>query len=404
MLFKIAFRNIFRQKRRSVLTILTMFGGFTLAAMSFGWSDGTYSYIIEMFTRDRLGHIQIHRKGYLDRPTLYKTLDNYEAMGKMVAGTEGVLYWAPRLYSAGLVSVGDKSAGMRIYGIDPSREVAATRFDKKITAGRSLSDQANHEAVIGTGLARLLKASINDELVIMSQAADGSIANDLYTITGLMSSGDKITDQTALYLHLKDAQELLVLEGRVHEIAIVAEDLSEVVDLAEVIGTEINDPQVVVEPWQVFAKSFYNAMRADQQGTWIMLFVIMLVVTVGVLNTVLMTVLERTREYGVLRAVGTSPTQILRLVIIEVFIMAVIGIIIGCGLSYLVNYLLSIEGVALPTAFTYGGMEYDRMYTEINARSFYIPAITVMVSSLFVSIFPAIKAARIEPARAMRVR
>ncbi|MCK4572771.1 MAG: FtsX-like permease family protein, partial [candidate division Zixibacteria bacterium] len=153
-----------------------------------------------------------------------------------------------------------------------------------------------------------------------------------------------------------------------------------------------------------FARAFYQAMKADQQGTWIMLLLIMLVVAVGVLNTVLMTVLERTREFGVLRAVGTAPSQIIRLVIFEITVMAVIGIILGCGASYLVNYWLSIEGVALPTAFTYGGMEYDRMFTEINARSFYIPALTVLFSAMLVSIFPAIKAARIAPARAMRIR
>ncbi len=404
MLLKIAFRNIFRQKRRSLLTVLTMFGGFTLASISIAWSDGTYSNVIEMFTRDRLGHIQVHHEGYLERPSLYKTINDCNSVGKQIASVEGVEHWTPRIFSSGLASASVKSAGVQIIGIDPEREKAATNFDKKIVEGRPLSKAPQHEVVLGQGLAEILKAMPGDSVVIVSQGADGSIANDLYLVAGLLESGDKVTDQTAFYLHLADVQELLVLENRVHEIAIIVSDLDDVADLAAAIQDKLTPSSLIVEPWQVFAKSFYHAMKADQEGTWIMLFLVMLVVSVGVLNTVLMTVLERTREFGVLRAVGTSGTQIIRMVIFEITIMAILGVIIGCGLAYAVNYWLSIEGVLLPTAFTYGGMEYDRMYTEINARSFYIPAITVMLSAIFVSIFPGLKAARIAPARAMRIK
>ncbi len=402
LLVKIAFRNIFRQKRRTLLTVLTMFGGFTLAAVTIAWSDGTYSYIIDMFTRNQLGHIQIHRDGYLDRPALYKTIDQYETVAKLVENVPGVDFWAPRLFSAGLISVGDKSGGARIIGIDPQRERNATRFDKKIAEGRMLPDEPAHEVLLGTGLAKTLRAEVGDEVVIVSQGADGSIANDLYTLVGIVSSGDKITDQSALYLHLADAQELLVLQGCVHEIAVVGEDLDVISSLAADLETAVADPELAVATWQEFAKQFYQAMRADQQGSWIMLAVIILVVAVGVLNTVLMSVLERTREYGVLRAVGTRPGQIFRLVLIEAFIMAVISVILAVGLSYIVNYALSIHGVAIPKPLTYGGIEFRRMYTEINARSFYIPALCVVLSAMFVAVFPAAKAARIAPARAMR--
>ena len=403
LLVKIAFRNVFRQKRRTLLTVLTMFIGFTLASLSIAWSDGTYSNIINMFTRNQLGHIQIHKQGYLDRPALYKTIDQYKAVGRLIEDVPGVEFWAPRLYCAGLVSVGEKSAGARIIGIDPQREQTATRFDKKIVQGRMFSNEPAHEALLGKGLAKTLKAEVGDEIVIVSQGADGSIANDLYTIVGFISSGNKIADQNSFYLHLTDAQELLVLEGRIHEISIVGEDLDIIPSLAADIETVVANPDLAVAPWQEFAKQFYRAMKADQQGGWIMLAIIILVVAVGVLNTVLMTVLERTREYGVLRAIGTGPGQIFSLVLIEVFIMAIISIILAIGLSYAVNYALSIHGVAMPTPFTYGGIEFRKMYTEINARSFYIPALCVVFSAMFVAIFPATKAAHVAPAKAMRM-
>jgi len=143
-------------------------------------------------------------------------------------------------------------------------------------------------------------------------------------------------------------------------------------------------------------------MKADKQGAWIMLFVIILIVAIGVLNTVLMTVLERTREYGVLRAVGTPPLDVFRLVLSEVLVMSLVSIVIGLGVSAPVNYLFSLQGIAMPQPFTYGGMEFARFYTEVNAHSLYVPALTVALSALAVSVFPALRAARVAPAQALR--
>ena len=400
--FKVAFRNVLRQKRRSLLTMLTMLGGFTLAAISIAWSDGTYNVIIDMFTRTQLGHILVHGAGYLDRPTLYNTVNDYTGVGERIGSIEGVVGWSPRIYSAGLASVGEKSAGVRIIGIDPAKEIRATRFDKKIITGRTFAQSGALEAILGKGLAEALKADVGDEIVIVSQGADGSIANDLYEIVGIIDAGDATSNQTALYLTLADAQELLVLHGRAHEIVIIAEDLDDVAPLTATIEKVIDRPELAVEPWQEFARSFYTAMKADQQGTWIMVFIIVLLVSVGVLNTVLMTVLERTREYGVLRAMGVRPLQVIRLVIYEVTVMAITSAAVGFLLSLVINYLLSLHGVPMPTVFTYGGVEFSHMYTEINARSFIIPAVTVVLSAIVVSVFPAIRAARTSPAKAMR--
>jgi len=238
--------------------------------------------------------------------------------------------------------------------------------------------------------------------VVVSQGADGSIANDLYNIVGIAESGDAAMDQSAFYLNLADAQELLALGGSIHEMVIIADKLDDVPEVTERIREGLNDANLEIAPWQEFARSFYVAMEADKKGSWVMLFIVIMIVAIGVLNTVLMTVLERTREYGVLRAVGTRPPQIFKLVIIEVSLMAIISIIIGLILSLVINYYFSVHGVPMPMSFTYGGMEFTHYYSEVNAHSLYLPAITVMFSALFISIFPAIKAARIAPARALR--
>jgi ABC-type lipoprotein release transport system permease subunit len=402
MVIKIAFRNIFRQKRRTLLTTLTMFGGFVLCSFSIAWMDGSYNNVIDLFTRNQLGHIQIHHDEYLDRPSLYRTIDDYEAAGRAVEGVGRVEAWAPRVYSAGLASVGHKTAGVRIIGVDPARETPATRFDKKVAEGPGFSSEPSHEALLGKGLAKRLEADIGEEVVIVSQGADGSIANDLYTIKGIIDSGNDMDDQMSLYLHLQDAQELLVLEGRVHEIAVVSTSIRGLYRLTDRIAAALARPSLNVEPWQVFAKSFYDAMRADQKGNWISLFIITMLVAIGVLNTVLMTVLERTREYGLMRAMGTRPWQVFGLVISEVAVMAVLSVIVGFVIALGLNYWLSINGVPLPVELDYGGVTFSQMYTEINARSYVIPLLCVVLSAVFISIIPAIRAARTRPAAAMR--
>jgi len=403
LIFRIAWRNILRQKRRTILTVLTMFGGFALSSISIGWTDGTYNRIIEIFTRNRLGHIQIHAKGYLDKPSLYKDIKNYQKVGQLIEKTRGVEDWSPRVYSTGLASVGEKSAGIQIMGIDPERETRATRFDKKIVQGKNFSPSPSHEAILGKNLAQTLQAKIGDEVVIVSQGADGSIANDLYTIVGITESGDATLDRLSFYLHLKDAQELLVLSEVVHEIVVIAQKLNQVRELTQRIDQKLNNTNLEVSPWQEFAKSFYSAMQADKQGAWIMLFIVILIVAIGVLNTVLMTVLERTREYGLMHAIGTRPQQVFTLVLYEVALMASIGVLIGIGISLPANYILSQHGIPMPQSFTYGGMEFTHYYSEVSAHSLYIPAITVILSAIVVSLFPAIKAAQVAPFKALRM-
>ena len=392
---------MFRQKRRTALTSLTMLGGFVLAAVSIGWSDGTYSYIINMFTSDRLGQIQIHRAGYMDEPSIYDRIQDYKKIGQIIQTVEGVKRWAPRVYTAGLVSMGDKTAGARLIGMDPEREEAATGFNRKVVEGKPLSNTP-YEALLGKGLARILGARIGDGIVLLTQAADGSMANDIFNVTGLVDTGDATSDRMGLYLNLTDAQKFLVIGEEVHEIIIIVDDLKQVPEIVQSIRDRLDDPDLEVLPWQEFASSFYKAMKADQAGMWIMLFIIILIVAVGVLNTVLMSVLERRREYGLLKAIGTRPAMIVHLVLMELLVLVLISVSLGGVLSLGVNWVISIHGIPMPLEVTYGGIAFDRMYTEINARSLYIPAVTVILSALLVGFFPALKAARTEPARAMR--
>jgi ABC-type lipoprotein release transport system permease subunit len=404
-MLKMAFRNIFRQKRRSLLTALTMFGGFILCAVAIGFMDGTFKSIVDTFTRSRLGHIQIHAQGYLNRPSLNKTISNYRDVGRVIDRTPEAEAWAPRVYSAGLASAGDRTDSARIIGIDPALEVKATRFDKKITQGRVFSAAAAREIILGKGLAQNLKVAVGGDVVLVSQGADGSLANDRYRLIGLVETGDLATDRTTAYLHIDDARELLVLGDRVHEVVVIARSLDKVAGLTDSLRNELSAFSLDVQSWQVFAKSFYLGMQAKMKGNGVIQLVVFIIVAIGVLNTALMAVLERRREYGLLKAVGTRPRQIFALIILEIYLLALMSIILGVGISLPLNYYLSQHQISIAGMFsqqvTFGGMDFKTFTSEVNLRSFVIPALTVFVSAFLVSLMPAVKAARTDPAKSL---
>ena len=402
LLLKMAFRNIFRQRRRTIFTSITIIFGVALAAFSIGWADGTYNNIINLFTKGWLGHIQIYYKDYLDKPSIYKMIENYKQIGEKISKIKGVENWTPRIFSAGLASLKEKTSGVRIIGIDPRKEDQTTGFHKKIVKGNYFKDGLKNQVLLGKGLANILHAKIGDKIVLVSQGADGSIANDFFNIVGFVSTDDEMYDRNSFYIPLKDTQEFLSLDNSVHEIAVTVKNVKKVKEISKKIVKILHNSEFSVSPWQEFAKDFYKAMKADKGGMWISLFVIILVVAVGVLNTVLMAVLERLREYGLLKALGTRPEDIILLILYETNIIAVFSIIMGSLIALAVNYYFSIHGIELSQSFTYGGMNFTKMITEINLRSFTIPAVTVLLTASIVGFFPALKAAKTDPVKSLR--
>jgi putative ABC transport system permease protein len=399
---RLAVRNLLRQGKRTLFTGLSMLVGFVMASFFIGWADGTYNHISDGFTRNRLGHIQIHRQGYLDDPTLYKTIENPAKIAGELETADHIESWTPRIYAAGLASVGEKSAGARIIGIDPEREDRTTSLAAKLIEGRYFSSSPN-QAVIGQTLATILDAAIGDELIIVSQAADGSIANDMYEIIARIDTGDPVLNRSAVYISLAEAQALFVLDQRVHEIAVTVDNLNHVQKVTADLQQRLAGGDLEVDPWQVFASEFYKAMQADKNGMYLSLLVVVIVVAITILNTVLMSVLERQKEYGVLRAIGTRPARIVGMVITETSLLAAASIVLGSILGFLLNWYFSRHGIALANPIEWGSMQFRYMKGEINARSFYLPSLTVIVTSLLVCLPPALRAARTEPAVTMRM-
>lgn len=395
-----------------------MTGGFVLASLSIGWMNGSYGNMIEFFTNHRTGQIQLHRTGYLDNPSIYDTIDNYTETGEKLNSLSDVTGWSPRIYAGALLAsrtagaspgMFGNSAGAALTGIDPVREEAAISFSQQLVSGTMLTASAADSVLFTTGqillgreLALILDVQPGDSLVLFSQAADGSSADRKYVVTGIVSTGNMDLDRTMAYITLADAQILFALESRVHEIAVFTTSLNTVENATEEITSALQNHSIAVEPWQVFASELYTGMKADEASLQITLAIIIGMAALGVLNTILMMVLERRREFGVMKAIGTRPAGIIRMLVLEASIMGVLSVILGCLLSTAGLLYLSEHGLVLDQPLDYGGFTFREMLATISPDCFWIPAVCIMLTAGVVSLIPAVKAAHTDPAKSLR--
>lgn len=400
---QIAFRNLLRQRRRSVLTGLTMVVGFVLLSLSVGLMR--YPSYIDLFTRSHVGHIQIHAVGYVENPSLSRNFSFSPALEQAVRSVPAVESAAPRVFAQALALAGQKTIAVRLIGVDPRREERTTRLSRKIKTGRLFHGGNCREVLVGSGVAETLQLGPGSEMALITQGADGSIANDLFRVTGILSSERDLTDRYNCYLTLNTSQDFLALGDAVHEVAVIVRDFAtaetKAVAIQRALGPE-SHPALEVVPWQRSQRSLYRAMLIVQRFHWVFRLIVVLLVALGVSNTVLMAILERTREFGVLAALGTRPERLFAMVLAEMVCLAVLAIAVGGPLSYGLNAYLSVYGIPFPKPTSMGSFVKYRLMTSMDSHFLLIPTVSILASAIGVSLGPAVRAALIRPAEALR--
>ncbi len=406
---KIAYRNIFRHKRRSFLTALSMIIGFILLAISFAFGEGGYGNIIEMFTHSHTGHIQIHRQGYLERPGIYKNFNNGQKLQAVLNAIADIRAQAPRVYCGALAFIDKKTTAIQLIGVDPLKEKGLSTLADKVDKGNFLEpttfNKVHNQIIIGSGLARILHAAIGSEIAMVSQGVDGSIANDLFKVVGILKKEVDSTDRNNGYINIYKAQEFLAMGNRIHEVAIMLSSHKKSRQVTAKIRKSLDKAQLTgleVHPWEAVESLFYRSMEADKKGNWVFLFIIGVIVALGVLNTVLMSILERTREFGVMRAVGTRPSQIFFQIVLETLLLSLMAVTIGGLLTVPILWPLVTYGIPMGQPITIGGIEIATFKAGFVPEAFIVPFLVTVITSTLISVVPALRAARIKPVDAMR--
>jgi ABC-type lipoprotein release transport system permease subunit len=402
---RMAWRNLWRHKRRTWLTVGAMIFSNLILIFSISLQLGSYRMMIDNTLKSYTGHMQIQRLGYNDEPKMRSSIDAIIPLANEIRSRFGSNTVAARGVAFAMTSSEERSYGLQIIGVEPDYEPNVSTLPGLINKGSYFTDPNAEEIVIGSVLARNLRVDIGDELTLLGSGHDGSFAAGIAIVTGIFESGIAEIDRNMAQLPIGYFQNLFGMDDRGHNIIINAPELSQVPALQQSISAVLaSRDKLVVLDWERLQPGLKQAIQADFTSAWFMYGVLIVLVAFSVLNTQLMSVLERTREFGVMMALGVKPARLGSLVITETVVMSGLGLAIGAVLGIAMTWYLSIVG------FSYPGMEEmadrfnlpDRMYPNLSILSIMLGPSIVFLFSLLASIYPAVRLFFLQPVAAMR--
>jgi putative ABC transport system permease protein len=423
LLVKIGWRNLWRNPRGTLLTALALGLGLALLLVSLGLLDGLHEKMVGDGVRFGPGHVVIQAKGYQDTGSqdlllpaqVVSTTAEFlhtEPMKRLVRGM------SPRLLASGLLSSAANAAGVGIIGILPKDERAVSLIPSRIVEGKNLTDDEQSGVVIGAELARKLEVKVGSKVVLMTQAVqqpdreatdpgEGGMQSTLLLVSGIFRTGVQAVDAHVVHLLLPVAQTLLGVPGRVTQIAVLLEREGDSLMVARDLRKQLAGVAVEVLPWRESMPRLVQIFRLDQAFNYVMNGVVLAMVGLGILNTILMRVLERRYEFGLCKALGLRPLQLAGMILGESLALTAISLALGLALGSIVHYYISTFGLDLrwlfeggaPSAFVFDPIIYSRLSLTRIASSVSIVFLTTTV----ISFYPALKAARTELPDALKV-
>jgi ABC-type lipoprotein release transport system permease subunit len=405
--FAYAWRSLWRNRRRTLITLTAIALSIMLVQAFHNLSVGAYARMIDDGVRAGSGHLAIYRHGYLDGREETLSFDPGELITQ-AHGLDGVAQVLPRLYLPALAQSSYDSRGILLVGVDPAAERTVNPFLKKLSADGMLRDVSGRDAVIGKRLLDDLKLAIGRKLVVTAQHRDGTLHSELLRVRGVVTTGMAEVDGSLLMVGRERAALLAGMPGEIHELAIIldrAEDEEQVYPGLATLAAK--NPQLTAVSWEMAMPNLANAIKLDYASQKFIFAVILLIVTIGVVNTLLMSVMERLREFGVVLALGSSPARLRHLVLLEALMLGGVAVLVGSLLGSLATWYLVEVGIDLrrfiPETLEFGGVVFDPILRATWDLLWMAKiALYVVGLTLLAALYPAVKAGRITPAEAMR--
>ena len=403
-IIKVSWRNLWRNPIRTNVTISAVAICIAILIIFQSMIVGLIEKA-EFTTTDLIiGEVQVHAAGYLDDRSIYKSLQNIEEIHSVAKKNNIGL--VERSYGFGLISSGTKSAGTQFWGINPKSELQHFDFANHIDKGNFLTNTSFNKIVLGKKLAGSIAADIGTELVVFVQGADGSLGNELFYVAGILKNVADNIDREAAMILREDFDILFSANNLIHEIALNSKGRFESEEIQKLVSAKITG--VDVETWQQLMPTIAlmtEKMIVFMRTLFSLIFGI--AASLGVMNTMIMSTYDRMREFGIIRAIGTTPWRILKQVSLEAILMtifaSIIGVVIGLSVAlYFQKYGFDVSGSG---NMSFGGVVIDPIWkASVSAGIVFLPVVLMMLISIVASIYPASIAARIKPVEAIHYK
>lgn len=401
MLFKIAWRNLWRNPTRSLVIILAITIGLWAAIFLLAFSWGMNEQRVREAVDNEVSHFQVHHPRFKKDYNARLVLPGGDTLLHQLGQEQPVAAVTWRAVAMGMIASPTTSNSVRINGVDPQGEAAVTHLNEKLVEGRYFGED-RHPVIISRRLAGKLNARLGSKLVITLQDADRTIVSGAYRITGLFETNNSLYDDGNVFVKGKDLQQLLGIGDGFHEIAVVLHQNDQLDPLLAKYRQAY--PKLLFESWKQLMPEIQFMTDAFQQMMDIILFIVLLTLAFGLINIMLMAVLERVREFGLLMAIGMNKFKVFSMVILETLCLSLIGGPAGIGLGYLTVAILGQTGINLSlyaeglSTFGYGNLVYPVLDTQYYLQI----TLEVLFITIVAAIFPAYKAIKLRPVEAIR--
>jgi ABC-type lipoprotein release transport system permease subunit len=399
---KLAWRNLLRNKRRTFIAGTAI--GIGLAALIFtdALMVGMNQHLIHSGTASFLGEAQVHREGFRETLEVEYTIQDLSRVTSTLEASPIVSGFTPRVLAFAMISSPVNNQGVTMVGIQPETERLLSQIDDVIVDGEYVTG-GGRDVVIGSKLAEILEVELGDRIVLTSaEAHTGDLAQELFRLSGIYHFNIDEMDRSMAFVPLGKAQQMLGLDGEVHEVAIRFADPDYARDESLPLWDELSAGGNEAIGWPKLLPQLSAAMELTDFSLLIVGLILFAIVSLGIVNTLFMSLYERMFEFGVLRAIGTRPRAIFRLVLSEAGALSVVSILLGLVISVILLVWVASVGIDY-TGIDYAGVTFrEKIYPVLRFVQFVKYPFWVFVITSVVGLYPATYAARLKPARAMR--
>ena len=407
MIFKIAWRNIYRNKKRSLITITSIFAALFLIILMRALQFGFYDKLIETVVESYAGYVEIHADGFWDNQVLDNSMQVDQELLNKIKSVEGVENIVERLQTFSLISMGEKTKGCVINGVNLSEEQKITDWNKKMVSGSF--DLNKNEIIIGKGIAEYFNISEDDTLILYGQGYRGMMAAGKYPIKGIIDLKNPDLNKLGVFMTMESARNYVSSDDISTHIIIDKEKYYEEEKIVEDLNNVLSDNYEVMT-WKETLPEIEQTITADSAGGLIMAFILYVIVVFGMFGTVLMMTEERRYEFGVLISIGMSRLRLFGIILIETVILSMVGVFLAIVVTYPICFYYNINPIDMAILMGDGA---DQMLEEMGfspifpmSTSWGIPlshALIIFLFSLLISIYPAIKILNLNPVKSMKV-